>query len=686
MLTVIGFSIAGALLGAAIGFAWPIVLCLLGCTGQTVGWFWNVFACVSKPLLHLSLPECSWSEDLDPQAPSVEDWVAGGVLGAVAGGMIGATAGVCWVWSDVRAERRKHEELMKAADELAEILKREEEEAARRRKREEEEALRAQRERRFSTWKEGLDAAVADVLRGVATGDTDAVRSGFERVWESGGEAARVDGLIGSGRCAEAFELAYGGMGDKICSRLGLAVRRPLEGGDPSTDVLGQVEAGLIALLAHHRRDTEEAISDVESGELVGALTSVRSGMAALSKTAVSVDLSAYGQISFVGEDPRRWTADEALEAEMDYLARVEKAKAARVDPCGAASALDAGFFLEMARLMWRHADTVPFDVEAFDDVRASYNAFTAELVVVDAKKEETAVFGAVEEVIVRLYAKSKLGGAATVRQEERYVRDWIDWRIGWCDYDACFALCSGLAWLELYDLEKRTLQHLVERRVTLTAEMQERLSMLESGRSKSIRVYDVAPNGAFAFDSSSAEWRANEFSIFFRKLAMGKSSLRYSLALDKWSRALPLKRGQRVSDEELLEEFQDMVLDFDGEVSCERVEARAVDLANVRYGGAVLFSFHSERCRCLSVLFACEKYGRNLNVAIYTLFTLEPEMAVDELERYAAAAKGNVYMESFRESILQSLDDVLKGEKSIYGGEGEDAGLPGDSTRRVIE
>lgn len=332
---------------------------------------------------------------------------------------------------------------------------------------------------------------------------------------------------------------------------------------------------------------------------------------------------------------------------------------------------------------MWYYADTTPFNVEKFDYARAAYNAFSAH--VVNDEKEGELCFGNTEEVLVRLYAKSKMGGASTAKQEEPYVFAWLDDRIEAGDSESCFHLASGLAWLELFDMEQRVLKTLVAKQVQLTAELQERLGVLESGRTRNVRLFDVGASDDFAFDSSSVEWNANDFSVFFRKLTMKKAALSYSLALSKWTKTLPLKRGQRVSQQDIFAEFQDMVLDFDGEVTCSKVNAAAVDLANLRYEGATLFSFTSERSRCVSTLFSCEKYGRNLNVTMYTLFTPEDGLDISALERYATAAKSNIYMESFRESVLQSLDDVLKVEKSIYGDEGECA-QPSAGRRSVVE
>ena len=65
-------------------------------------------------------------------------------------------------------------------------------------------------------------------------------------------------------------------------------------------------------------------------------------------------------------------------------------------------------------------------------------------------------------------------------------------------------------------------------------------------------------------------------------------------------------------------------------------------------------------------MLFDCEKFGRNLNVSILTLFTPDESMGA-EMGKYARAVSGNRYAESFRESILQALDASLKDKTDVY-------------------
>lgn len=329
--------------------------------------------------------------------------------------------------------------------------------------------------------------------------------------------------------------------------------------------------------------------------------------------------------------------------------------------------------------LMWYYAKQKPFDVNRFEKARSAFLTHTALYCKDPGVKEEMKAYafggekmkvialGKVEEVLARIYSKNQIGGAGTVRQEKDYIDFWLEQRIQYENYDECYMLASGLAWMELYELELDVLRKLVAADVQLPTDMQERLSFLESGGTVNIKLYDVDSSKEFCFDNSSTEWKAKEFSVFFRKMAMKKTCVKYSMAISKWAKTLPLAGGQKVSKEQLYEEFMALVEDFDGEITCVKTDAVAINLANVDYPDAVLFRFTSERNRCVSVLFSCEKYGRNLNLTILTLFTPEDNIPFEELEKYCMAIKDNVYVESFRESILQVVDEAIKVKQSVY-------------------
>lgn len=324
---------------------------------------------------------------------------------------------------------------------------------------------------------------------------------------------------------------------------------------------------------------------------------------------------------------------------------------------------LTTDFVSESCKAMWFFAIQKPFDVDKFEHARAIFNKFT----MWNSEDDDYIYSVPVESVLAGIYAKNNIGGKDAVKQEEKYIFEWLNYAIRCQYYENCFNLASGLAWLELFEYEKKVLLSLVYAQVQLTPELQERLEFLNKGISQNIKVYNLDKSSIFMFDSSSLEWNNNDFDVFFRNAEMKKISLNYSLTISKWTKTLPLASGQKVSQSEIYSEFMSMIQDFDGEVSCRKVNARAVNLENLEYEDAIEFHFNSKRNACISVLFSCEKYGRNLNLTILTLFTPDLRFDNNTLKHYALAIKENIYMESFRESILQSLDNVLKENKPIY-------------------
>lgn len=325
-------------------------------------------------------------------------------------------------------------------------------------------------------------------------------------------------------------------------------------------------------------------------------------------------------------------------------------------------------FILDACKLMWFYAKQWPFDVNAFEKARKLYVKYTAYYLSNPNAEEDIVEIGPVEEVLARVYAKNRIGGIGTAKQEKPYIDLWLSKKLELEDFDPCYALAHGLAWMELYELEIDILRRLIQAGVDVPAELQDRLTFLESGGTEEVKVYDIEPfDNIFLFDSSVPEWTTKDLSAFFRKIAMKKTRIQYSLALTKWTKTLPLASGQKVSRNQLFEAFQELVDDFDGEVSCELRNAAAINLSNVVFPNAVLFSFKSLRNRCVDILFYCEKFGRNLNLTIFTLFTPDTELDFEELERYCLAIKDNMYVESFRESILQVVDEAIKVKQTVY-------------------
>lgn len=331
-------------------------------------------------------------------------------------------------------------------------------------------------------------------------------------------------------------------------------------------------------------------------------------------------------------------------------------------------------FFKRVSELMWYYASKKPFEVDKFERTLKLYERYTVYRFNPDGTNEFEVC--KVEELLARIYSKKNLGGEGTARQEVDFINKWIDGNLilkqelkyNIDQNQEIYALPSGLAWMELYDMELSVLRKLVEDGVNLTEELQTRLRFLESGGKADIKIYTGVPSDVFGYDSSAIEWGKNEFEVYFRKIANKRIVPEYSLALERWTKTLPLVKGQRISQNAMHTAFIDMVNDFDGEIICSKVRGEAVNLSNVINEEASLFQFTSERNRCVSMLFSCEKYGRNLNIEILTLFTPDKELGFEQLEKYCAAIKGNFYVNSFRETILQTVDEALKVKETMYG------------------
>lgn len=320
------------------------------------------------------------------------------------------------------------------------------------------------------------------------------------------------------------------------------------------------------------------------------------------------------------------------------------------------------------AYLMWYYAQKKPFDINRFNEAKDLYNIYA------DFSTDNDGTAVKVEVILAIIYYKNQLGGASVVNQDKKYIESWIDSKVKGKWFDSVQILASGLAWMGLYDLERDVLRRLVAAGVSLDADIQERLNFLETGGTEVIPIYDRGDTTDFVYYNSSVDWQQKEFDIFFRQLDMQDKVLDYSLLLNKWTKTLPLRKGQKISNDDIYKELLEMTEDFEGEVKCRKSTAKALDLENLVYENSVIFDFFSNRNRCLSVVFASEKYGRNLNLTILTLFTPEEGLQNDEMKKYALAIQSNIYVESFRESILQALDTVLKEEKTVYDEEATDS------------
>lgn len=330
----------------------------------------------------------------------------------------------------------------------------------------------------------------------------------------------------------------------------------------------------------------------------------------------------------------------------------------------GIPSEFDRYYIDETAMLMWYYAKKKPFDIEKFTLSQKFFREFTS-IIYIQEKNKITVT--KVEDVLARIYAKNQMGGINTARQEVEYMNIWLEKKIKGGFFEECYALASGLAWMELYELELGVLRKLVEKKVQLPEALQERLRFLESGELTNVMIYMVEETEEFLFDNASLEWGTKEYNVFFRKINMKKMWPNYSLAINKWAKTIPLLKGQKVSFENIYKELSLLVEDFDGEIVCSQKDARAINLANVVYRNAMIFDFTTERNRCVSVVLSGEKYGRNLNITIITMFTPDKKLGMESLEKYCFAIKNNTYVESLRESILQTIDESLKVRESVY-------------------
>lgn len=383
-----------------------------------------------------------------------------------------------------------------------------------------------------------------------------------------------------------------------------------------------------------------------------------------------------YGSIKIPFDDETELQCKKSIIEEKERKIQ-ESVSSIEINPKDKFSSVSVCFYTEMYSdaeyIMWYYARKKPFDTNKFEHSCKVYHYLSGwGLKVTGSRRAEEQY--PLSELIARIYVKKELGGETMVESDKKIISDWIDGEIHKCEDNGeinCSdgeRLASALAWMGLYHIELDVLKQLVKNKVQLDKTVQERLTFLSEGGTSSIKVYSVPKTDNFMFDSSSETWNEKDISICFRNIKMKKLSFNYSLVLSAWKKTIPLTSGQTLSDKQLYANFEEMVDDFDGEVRCRRINAKAVDLSNLEFEKAVLFTFTSERNRCVDVLFHCEKFGKNLNITILTLFTPDDSLSLEEMEKYAVAIKSNTYVSSFRESILQVIDDTLKEKVSVYG------------------
>lgn len=414
------------------------------------------------------------------------------------------------------------------------------------------------------------------------------------------------------------------------------------------------------------------AIVESEKSKVERAADAIYQTILTACSTLCYLSYDSYSECRFPLDAPEKMrdldvNADAIMERLLDAEEKLQELNDANL--CERIAAyLNPQLIQDSCMMMWFYAKKWPFDVNKFEKARKLYISHTAYLLP-DPKNEDVLVdIGPVEEVLARVYAKNRIGGIGTARQEKGYIDLWIEKRFDLGDFDPCYGLAHGLAWMELYEIEIEVLRQLINAGADVPAELQDRLTFLESGGTAEIKVYDIEPfDNIYFFDSSVCEWTGKDLSTFFRKIAMKKTKFKYSLAMTKWTKTLPLASGQKISYERIISELKNLSGDFDGEVNCEVRNAAAINLSNVVFPNAVLFTFNSMRNQCVDILFYCEKFGRNLNITIFTLFTPDYQLDFEELEKYCLAIKDNMYVESFRESILQVVDEAIKVKQIVY-------------------
>lgn len=331
--------------------------------------------------------------------------------------------------------------------------------------------------------------------------------------------------------------------------------------------------------------------------------------------------------------------------------------------------------------LLWYYAYRKPFDQKAFDRVCDLFGLYYIDRNILEQlipnrekldkigrRRSDFFVVYSAEMVLARICAMVQRGGGRLVEQEfENYVSIWEEVILNQKDEQTARIFASGLAWMELYTYELEFLEKCVMNNLSLDEEMQERLRWLESGGIEEVNLYSTEDTGLYLFDSSSCEWESKKFETLFRKAKMKGKTISYALTLDSWNKAIPLQAGRVVDEDKLAKLLQELVNDYGTEVSFERVDANAVDLENIQYKNAFLFHMTGDRNKYGNMLLHLDKYGRNLNVTVLTLFDpvgVESEMLLKSVQ----VLKNNIYLNSFREAVLQCVDEVLKDDVDVYG------------------
>jgi len=320
---------------------------------------------------------------------------------------------------------------------------------------------------------------------------------------------------------------------------------------------------------------------------------------------------------------------------------------------------LDENIVYTLCLLMWYYAKHTPIDLESFKKARLFYQIVTipGENGNID---DEVRNFATMEDLLATIYVRNLFDLETRKKEEEEYINSWITSKIELGEIDDCFTMCSGLAWINANEYEKNILLKLFSAQIQLPEHLQDRLTYLSSGKKSAVQLYRVEPSNLLLYDSSSSEWDIKDYDYLFYESNLKRIQINYSLAIESFSKVIPLQAGTKNIDARISNELTKLMSDYDGDVIRQVVSAKAINVVNDVIVDGNQFVFNIEQCPCASVLFLAEKYGRTLNVNLITLF--KPDNNIDStlVRSYVMSLKNNSYILSFRESLLQVMDDIV--------------------------
>jgi len=322
---------------------------------------------------------------------------------------------------------------------------------------------------------------------------------------------------------------------------------------------------------------------------------------------------------------------------------------------------LDKQTVYTLCLLMWYYAKHTPIDLTSFKKARFFYQMVT----IPDENQnfdDEVRNFATMEDLFSTIYVRNLLGLDTGKKEETDYINSWITSKIQLGEIDDCFRMCSGLAWINANDYEKDILLELFSAQVQLPEYLQDRLTYLSSGEKSEVKLYHVEPSNLLLYDSSSSEWDIKDYDSLFYEATLRRIPINYSLAIESFSKIIPLQPGFKDIYTQIANALSELISDYDGDIIKQTVSAKAINIANDVIFDGDQFIFNIEQCPYASILFLAEKYGRTLNVNLITLFTPNNDVDLSSMQSYVLSMKNNSYIISFKESLLQIIDNIVIG------------------------